>query len=118
VITLKLLFDEDVDHRILRGLLRAHPQIDVRTVPEVGLGGRPDREVLAWAAADGRLLVTQDVHTMTAEHSEFVQSGKASGGVVFILRDVAIGRAISDLALICGACTAEDWVNRTDFLPL
>ena len=55
---------------------------------------------------------------MTAEHFEFVQSGKASAGVVFILRDVAIGRAISDLALICGACTAEDWVNRTDFLPL
>lgn len=115
---LKLLFDEDVDHRILRGLRRAHPQIDVRTLAEVGLAGRPDGEVLAWAAAEGRLLVTQDVHTMTAEHSEFVQSGTASAGVVFIPRDLPIGRAISDLALICGACTAEDWVNRTDFLPV
>lgn len=115
---LKLLFDEDVDHRILRGLRRSHPQIDVRTVTEVGLAGRPDREILAWAAAEGRLLVTQDIRTMTAEHSEFVQGGNTSAGVVFILRDVSIGRAISDLALICGASTAEDWINRTDFLPV
>lgn len=55
---------------------------------------------------------------MTAEHSEFVQGGKSSAGVVFIPRDVPIGRAISDLALICGASTAEDWINRTDFLPV
>ena len=115
---LKLLFDEDVDHRILRGLRRAYPQIDVRAVAEVGLAGRPDREILAWAATEGRLLVTQDVHTMTAEHSEFLQGGNASAGVVFILRDVPIGRAISDLALIWGASTAEDWVSRTDFLPV
>jgi hypothetical protein len=118
VTPLRLLFDEDVDHRILRGLRRAHPQIDACTVLEVGLAGRPDREILAWAATQGRLLVTQDVHTMTAEHSDFVQSGKASAGVVFIPRDVPIGRAISDLALICGACTAEDWISRTDFLPV
>lgn len=115
---LRLLFDEDVDHRILRGLRRAHPQIDACTVLEVGLAGRPDGEILAWAATQGRLLVTQDVHTMTAEHSDFVQSGKGSAGVVFVPRDVPIGRAISDLALICGACTAEEWVNRTDFLPV
>ncbi len=73
--TLRLLFDEDVDHRILRGLRRAYPQIDVRAVTEIGLAGRPDPEVLAWAASEGRVLVTQDVHTMTAEHSEFVQGG-------------------------------------------
>jgi hypothetical protein len=47
VTPLRLLFDEDVDHRILRGLRRADPQIDVRTVTEVGLAGRPDREILA-----------------------------------------------------------------------
>lgn len=114
----RLLFDEDVDHRILRGLRRAHPQIDARVVSEVGLAGQPDREILAWAASEGRLPVTQDVHTMTAEHSAFVQGGRASAGVVFILRDIPLGRAISDLALICGASTAEDWTNRTDFLPV
>ena len=115
---LRVLFDEDVDHRILRGLRRAHPQIDACAVSELGLAGRPDGEILAWAASEGRLLVTQDVHTMTAEHSAYVQSGRTSAGVVFILRHIPLGRAIADLALICGASTAEDWTNRTDFLPV
>lgn len=114
----KLLIDEDVDHRILRGLRRINPRVDVRTLREAGLTGRSDGEILAWAAADGRLLVTQDVNTMTAEHSDFVQSGRISAGVVFVSRGVSISHAIADLLLICGASTAEDWVNNTAFLPL
>ena len=114
----KLLFDEDVDHRILRGLRRTKPTLHVRTVLEAGLAGRSDAEILAWAAAEGRLLVTQDVSTMTAEHREFIRSGKTSAGIVFIPREVSIGQAIADLVLICEASTAEDWVNRTEFLPI
>lgn len=114
----KLLFDEDVDHRILRGVRRANPGLDVRTAQEAGLAGKSDAEVLAWAATEGRLLVTQDVNTMTSEHSEFVQGNRESAGVVLIPRDVAIGRAIADLLLICEASTAEEWINRMDFLPL
>lgn len=115
---LRLLFDEDADHRILRGLRRAAPQVDACSVIEVGLAGRPDRDILTWAATHGRLLVTRDVHTMIAEHVAFIQSGQASAGVVFVPHDVPIGRAIADLILICEASTAADWGNRADFLPL
>jgi len=118
VTAVRLLFDEDADHRILRGLRRVAPQIDACSVIDVGLAGRPDREILTWAATEGRLLVTRDVHTMTAEHAAFVQGGQRSAGVVFIPHDVPIGRAIADLILICEASTAADWGNRTDFLPL
>jgi hypothetical protein len=114
----KLLFDEDVDQRILRGLQRANPRIDALTVLKAGLRGRPDREILAWAASEGRLLVTQDIHTMTAEHSELVQAGRTSTGIVFIPRNVPIGQAVSDLLTICAATTAEEWTNRSEFLPI
>ena len=113
----KLLFDEDVDARILRGLRRANPSVDTRSALEAGLTRTPDREVLAQAAAEGRLLVTQDVHTMTAEHADYLAGGNVSAGVVFIPRDVSIGQAVADLLLIVTASTAEDWTNRTDFLP-
>jgi pyruvate kinase len=46
VTPLRLLFDEDVDHRILRGLRRAHPQIDACTVLEAGLARRGDLIVI------------------------------------------------------------------------
>lgn len=114
----RLLFDEDADHRILRGLRRAAPAIDACSVVDVGLVGRSDREIIAWAASQERLLVTRDVHTMTAEHDAFVKAGQRSAGVVFIPHDVPIGRAIADLILICEASTPADWGNRTDFLPL
>ncbi len=114
----RLLFDEDADQRILRGIRRVAPRINVCSVSDIGLAGRPDREILAWAATEGRLLVTRDVHTMTAEHAAFIQDGHSSAGVVFIPHDVPIGRAIVDLILICEASTPADWGNRTDFLPL
>jgi hypothetical protein len=118
VTPVKLLFDEDVDARILRGLRRANRSVDARSAPEAGLARTPDREVLAQAAADGRVLVTQDVHTMTAEHADYVASGNISAGVAFIPREVSIGQAIDDLLLIATASSAEDWTNRIEFLPL
>jgi hypothetical protein len=77
-----------------------------------------DEDADTWAATEGWLLVTRDVHTMTAEHAAFVEGGQGSSGVVFIPHDVPLGRAIADLILICEASTVADWGNRTDFLPL
>uniref|UniRef100_UPI00190FA6AF DUF5615 family PIN-like protein n=1 Tax=Klebsiella pneumoniae TaxID=573 RepID=UPI00190FA6AF len=51
---MKLLFDEDVEAALPRGLLRRLPQADVVRVVEVGLQGKPDAEVLDWAAREGR----------------------------------------------------------------
>jgi hypothetical protein len=38
----KLLTDEDFDNRILRGLLRRLPELDIVRVQDVGLGGEHD----------------------------------------------------------------------------
>ena len=59
-----LLVDEDFDNDILRGVLRRRPEVDVVRVQDVGLSGKPDSEVLEWAARHGRVLLTHDVSTM------------------------------------------------------
>jgi hypothetical protein len=46
---LRLATDEDFNNRILRGLLRRMPDLDVVRVQDVGLSGSEDPEVL-----DGR----------------------------------------------------------------
>jgi len=112
VTDLKLLFDEDVDHRILRGLRRAYPQIDVRAAAEVGLAGRPDRDILAWAATEGRLLVTQDVHTMTAEHSEFLQGGLVPERTESVTGGLPGGRGQEKRARGQGTMAREKGVTR------
>jgi len=61
---LRLATDEDFNNRILRGLLRRNPALDIVRVQDVGLTGKSDAEVLEWAAREGRVLLTHDVTTM------------------------------------------------------
>jgi hypothetical protein len=61
---LRLLIDENVDHRILRGLKSRLPQIDYVVVKQIGLSGFPDLELLRWAAQENRIIVTHDKKTM------------------------------------------------------
>ena len=57
---IRLLTDEDIDHNILRGLIRRVPHLDFVLVHDVGLGGRPDPVLLKWAASKHRIIVTHD----------------------------------------------------------
>jgi predicted nuclease of predicted toxin-antitoxin system len=58
---IKLLIDVNVDHDILRGLRLRLPALDALIAQEVGLSETPDPELLAWAAEQGRLLLTHDL---------------------------------------------------------
>ena len=52
--------DADLDGRILRGLRRVAPEVDVQTAAEAGLAALEDSEVLRLAAEAGRILLSQD----------------------------------------------------------
>ncbi|MFN3762994.1 MAG: DUF5615 family PIN-like protein, partial [Anaerolineae bacterium] len=57
---MKFLADECVYHITVQ-MLRACGH-DVVTAREAGLAGRTDDEVLAYAVARGRILITNDMH--------------------------------------------------------
>lgn len=48
---LGLATDEDFNNRIVRGLQRRQPDLEISRVQDAGLAGRSDEDVLAWAAA-------------------------------------------------------------------
>lgn len=54
MIVLRFLADENFNNDILRGVLRRTPDVDILRVQDVGLSGRPDPEILAWAAQEQR----------------------------------------------------------------
>ncbi len=62
---LLFLSDEDFNRRIVRGLRRRLPRLDIVRVQDVGLITRPDTEVLEWAANENRVVLTHDVTTMS-----------------------------------------------------
>jgi predicted nuclease of predicted toxin-antitoxin system len=58
-LSLQLLLDEDSQAKYLVNLLRAVGH-DVTTVSEVGLGGRPDANVLDYARQQAKVLLTRN----------------------------------------------------------
>ncbi len=115
---LKLAVDENFNGRILRGLRRALPDIDVVRVQDTQLAGAEDAEVLSWAAEERRILLTHDVSTMAGFAFERVQRGESMPGLVEVPVDLALGVAIADIVLVVTAGRAGEWEGRVLFLPL
>jgi hypothetical protein len=61
---LRLASDADVRNGILRGLRRRAPEIDLLRVQDALPDGTADPLILAWAAAENRVLITNDRETM------------------------------------------------------
>lgn len=61
---LRLITDHNFDGRILRGLQRRIPHLDVVHAFAVGLAMADDPALLAWAAAQDRVVLTHDANTL------------------------------------------------------
>jgi hypothetical protein len=115
---LRLLADENFNGDILRGLLLRQPDLDVVRVQDVGLAGADDPDILAWAAAHNRILLTHDRATMSDHAYERVAQGEAVAGV-FILNDrLPVGRAIEEILLLVECTEQAEWIGRAVHVPL
>src|SRR5665213_2280795 len=56
--------DEDFNVKIIAGLLRREPSLNIQTAKAAGVLGLCDPQVLSSAARDGRILVSHDRDTM------------------------------------------------------
>ena len=115
---LRLLIDENIDHDILRGLESRLPQLDYVLVKQIGMSGSPDLELLRWAAVENRIIVTHDKKTLIPDAKHCVRLGEPMAGVIFIRKQMAIGRAISDLELTVACLSETDMKDRIEYLPL
>jgi len=116
---LRLLADENINHDLLRGALRRQPKLDVVLVHAVGLSQADDPEIIAWAAREGRVLLTHDVSTMTRFAFERVQRGESMAGVFIVQQlGVALSRVIEDLLLLDECSDTFEWADQVLFLPL
>ncbi len=115
---LRFLADEDLNNRILRGLLRRQPDLDVVRVQDTTLSGAADSVVLEWAQQNGRVLLTHDVSTMTNYAFARMRSGDGVTGIIEIPQSLPIGQAVEDLLLIALTSTPDELENRIVYLPL
>ena len=110
--------DENFDARILRGLVLRRPSLDLVTVLEARLLGADDPTVLAWAAQEGRILLSHDVSTITRYAYDRLREGRPMPGVFEVHATAPIGRVLEDLLLLIEASDPEDWDGQVHYLPL
>ncbi len=115
---IRLAADEDFNNDIVRALRRALPDVNILGVREAGHGGRADPQVLAWAAVEGRVLLTHDVTTMTRHALERIARGDPMLGVIAVHQRLPIGSVVDDLVLVASCSLPTDWANQVQFLPL
>jgi predicted nuclease of predicted toxin-antitoxin system len=115
---IQLLLDENFNHRILRGLKRRLPTLDYVLVQETEVFQQDDPQVLDWAAAHDRVILTHDVNTMTKYAYERLESGQPLPGVVIIPKELAVGSAIEELVILLACSQPEEFPNRVIHLPI
>lgn len=115
---MKFATDENFDNRILRGLLRRQPDLDVVRVQDTAVAAADDPSVLAWAANEERILLTHDQRTIPHYAYERIGAGKPIAGVIVASDDLPISTVIEELVIIIQCSTASDWINQVQRLPL
>jgi hypothetical protein len=116
---LRLASDADVHGDILRGLRRRLPDIDLVRSQDALPEGTLDPEVLAWAAAENRVLITNDRNTMVGFAYQRVAAGEFLPGLIATTNDQSIGSAIDDILLIAECMPEEEIKDQVVvFLPL
>ena len=107
---MKLLWDENTTHHLLRAVQRVRPGLDVATVQQLGLSGADDEIVLDRAISEGRVLVSQDLTTIPAAVTRRMLAGQAVPGVVVLrIESVSTQTLIEDILLVLDAAGPDDW---------
>lgn len=115
---IRFLADACLAYYIVSGCLRREPAMDFKSALAANLVGKTDPEVLALAAQERRVLVTQDVRTMPRHFAEFLQHQHHSPGVIMIPQSAPAGAVIDALILIWAATEPEEWADRIVKIPL
>jgi len=110
--------DENLNHNIVRGLLRRKSDLDIIRIQDVGLSGKGDAMVLEWAAQENRILLTHDVTTITKYAYERINDGLPMPGVFEIEMNSPLGDIIDDIILLADYSYKNEWKGQIVYLPL
>jgi predicted nuclease of predicted toxin-antitoxin system len=114
---LRFLIDHDFNERVLRGV-RSRAKVDAVPARTVGLAHKSDPELLSWAAAENRILVSHDIQTMPRFAIARVRAGESMPGLILVPQDLRIGKAIEELATIVQCSSQTEWQDLIVYVPL
>ena len=114
----RFLADENFNNDLLRALLRRLPDLAVVRVQDTAIAGADDPALLAWAAGEGRIVLTHDARTIPRFAYERVGAGLPLPGVVIVAAGAGLGEALDDLLTMIAASRDDEWPDQVRFVPL
>lgn len=115
---LRFLADENLDGRIIRGLITRRRDLDLVRAQDTALMQTPDDQVLEWAASNGRVVLSHDRNTMTDAAIVRLIAGKPMSGLVIVGQRMSVGQAIDDILILDACSEMQEWEGRLEYLPL
>jgi len=115
---LRFMSDENFNGDLVRGLLLRNAELDIVRVQDSGLMGADDSQVLAWAADEGRLVLTHDRATLPNHAFRRVVQAETMAGVIVVNDRLPLAQVIDELLLIASCSEPVDWADRVLHLPL
>jgi hypothetical protein len=122
---LRYVLDENSCSRSLLGALLKHNSasgavpVDFVYIggPDARPKGTPDLDLVRWAADHGRLIVSRDRKTLVAAHSQHVNAGNATLGLIILRRRFTTAEIVDWLDLLSEEDPAS-FASSAQFLPL
>ncbi len=112
---IQFLADADLNQKIVGGLRRREPLVDLLDAHEAKVIGLSDPEILALAAKAGRVVVSHDVNTMPSHFYRFIEQ-RPSPGLVIVTQEMGIGEAIEALLVFWTLSKAGQIQNQVRHL--
>jgi hypothetical protein len=116
----RFLLDENLSPRLKTILRRLESEIDAIRIGDYGAPalGVSDSEILLYLSESQRILITDNRSTIPGHLEDFYLRGDLShGGILWVRPDAALYDLTVDLHLIWLSSTAEEWVDRSDWIP-
>ena len=114
---IRFLTDEDFDGRIVRGIRRHYPKLDLLRIQDAALRTYHDRFILDNAAEMNRVLLSHDIRTMYTYALERLFKSKPMPGVILIEQSYPIRDAIHEIALIAYCVEPDELMDKVRRLP-
>jgi len=108
--TIRFHLDEHVSHAIAHALRRRG--VDVSTTTDAGLLGASDRDQLAYAQSEGRVLVTHDPDLIELAHGD-----QGHAGIAYCDQERrSLRHVIGSLLLMWEALSPEEMAGHIEYL--
>jgi hypothetical protein len=114
-VRIRLYFDEDTAAHSLVRELRARGT-DLSTPLEVGMLHKTDAEHLAWAALNARTIYSFNRRDFYRLHTGWLKDGRSHSGIILSRQGLSVGEQMRRLLRLLNKLTAEDMVDRIEFL--